>query len=52
VALAAAFMAAEKGTAVSMPLLILGVARELQKMNRLPAKTDFREYYALVREMG
>ncbi|MCB8986621.1 MAG: ATP-binding protein [Ardenticatenaceae bacterium] len=52
VALAAAFLAAEQETAVSMPLLILGVARELQKMNRLPAKTDFREYYALVREMG
>ncbi|MBK7916050.1 MAG: ATP-binding protein [Chloroflexi bacterium] len=52
VALAAAFMAAEKETAVTMPLLVLGVARELQKMNRLPAKTDFREYFALVREMS
>lgn len=50
VALAAAFMAADKETAVDMALLILGVARELQKMNRLPARTDFREYYALVRE--
>jgi SpoVK/Ycf46/Vps4 family AAA+-type ATPase len=52
VALAAAFMAAEKGTAVSMSLLVLGVARELQKMNRLPARADFRDYYALVREQG
>jgi SpoVK/Ycf46/Vps4 family AAA+-type ATPase len=48
VALSAAFMAAEAGTPVTMAFLVLGVARELQKLGRLPAKADFRDYYELV----
>jgi SpoVK/Ycf46/Vps4 family AAA+-type ATPase len=48
VALSAAFIAAEAEYAVTMNFLILGVARELQKMSRMPAKSDFRQYYEVV----
>ena len=50
IALAAAFSAADQDRAVSMEHLILATARELQKMGRLPTKSDFREHYELIRE--
>lgn len=49
VALSAAFLAAEAGRPVEMPHLIVGVARELQKMGKLPTKAAFQEYFPLVR---
>lgn len=52
VAVAAAFMAAEANGAIGMDHLILATAREFQKMGRLPAQSDFRHYYELVREQG
>ena len=50
VALAAAFLAAEDSGEIRMEHLVLNVARELRKMGKLPAKTDFLEYYELIRE--
>lgn len=50
IALAAAFLAAEEGSAVRMEHLILATSRELQKQGRLPTKSDFREHYELIRE--
>jgi ATP-dependent 26S proteasome regulatory subunit len=49
VALAAAFLAAESGGDISMEHFILGTARELQKLGRLPSRSEFREYYDLLR---
>lgn len=51
-ALVAAFYAAEEGGAMSMEHFVLAVARELQKMGKLPARSDFREHYELTRERG
>jgi hypothetical protein len=51
VALSAAFLAAEAESAVTMDFLVLGVARELQKMSKMPAKADFREYYTVVQAL-
>jgi len=48
VALSAAFLAADAGRPVDMALLITGVARELQKMGKLPTRSAFQEYYPLV----
>jgi AAA+ superfamily predicted ATPase len=52
VALAAAFRAAEQAEPLGMKHLVPTVARELQKMGRLPAKSDFREYYPWTQEGG
>ena len=63
IALAAAFLAAEAqsftdssarsvGKTVTMEHLIVATSRELQKMGKLPAKTDFCEYYELIHERG
>lgn len=52
VALAAAFRAAEAGRAVAMEDLILTTVREIEKLGRLPARADFREYYDLILEEG
>ncbi len=52
IALTAAFMAAEQAKAVSMEHLMLATTREFQKMGKLPSKTEFREYYELIRERG
>lgn len=52
VALAAAFMAAENAGEIQMDDVILATARELQKMNILPTRTEFRKYYELLRERG
>jgi hypothetical protein len=49
-ALVAAFYAAEEGGAMRMEHLVLAVARELQKMGKLPSRSDFREHYELTRE--
>lgn len=50
VALAAAFMAADEDTPIAMRHAILACTRELQKVGKLPARTDFRDYYDLIRE--
>jgi hypothetical protein len=44
-ALAAAFLAAGEGTAVQMRHLIQSVAREWQKLGKLPSAADFKQYY-------
>jgi hypothetical protein len=49
-ALAASFMAAEAGDTVNMRHLIRAVAREYQKLGKLPAQADFRQYYDLIGE--
>jgi SpoVK/Ycf46/Vps4 family AAA+-type ATPase len=49
VALAAAFLAAESGGEIRMEHFILGTARELQKLGKMPSRSDFREYYDLLR---
>ena len=50
VALAAAFLAAEDDSEIGMPHLIRAMAREMQKLGRLPARADFGGYYDLIRE--
>lgn len=49
VALAAAFLAAAEGSPIRMEHFILATARELQKLGRMPSRTEFREYYDLTR---
>jgi hypothetical protein len=49
VALGAAFLAAEGGSAISMEHFIRATARELQKLGRLPTRSEFREFYDLLR---
>jgi SpoVK/Ycf46/Vps4 family AAA+-type ATPase len=49
VALAAAFLAAESGGDIRMEHFILGTARELQKLGKMPSRSEFREYYDLLR---
>jgi len=49
VALAAAFLAAESGGKICMEHFIRGTAREMQKLGKLPSRTEFREYYDLLR---
>jgi ATP-dependent 26S proteasome regulatory subunit len=49
VALAAAFLAAESGGEICMEHFILGTARELQKLGKMPSRSEFREYYDLLR---
>ncbi|HEY6352713.1 MAG TPA: AAA family ATPase [Candidatus Angelobacter sp.] len=50
VVLAAASLAVESGGAMRMEHFVLATARELQKMGKLPTRSDFREYYDLTRE--
>ena len=45
-ALAAAFLAASEGSAVIMRHLIQSIAREWQKLGKLPSVADFKQYYA------
>jgi SpoVK/Ycf46/Vps4 family AAA+-type ATPase len=52
VVLAAAFLAAEEGTAIAMGHLMRAVARELQKLGRMPSRAEFREHYDLIREQA
>jgi SpoVK/Ycf46/Vps4 family AAA+-type ATPase len=49
VALAAAFLAAESGGDIHMEHFILGTSRELQKLGKMPSRSEFREYYDLLR---
>jgi AAA+ superfamily predicted ATPase len=48
--LLAALYAAEEGGAMRMEHFVLAVAREMQKMGKLPSRSEFREYYELTRE--
>ena len=41
-----------RNIALTADHLIMATARELQKIGKLPSKTDFREYYELIRERG
>jgi AAA+ superfamily predicted ATPase len=50
VALAAAFRAADAGRPVAMEDLVVATARELEKLGRLPARAEFREYWDLILE--
>ena len=50
IVLSAAFLAAEEGSAMRMEHFILATARELQKLGKLPSRSDFREHYLLTRE--
>ena len=50
VALAAAFRAADGGRPIAMEDLVVGTARELEKLGRLPARAEFREYWDLILE--
>jgi ATP-dependent 26S proteasome regulatory subunit len=49
VALSAAFLAAECGGEICMEHFIRATARELQKLGRLPTRSEFREFYDLLR---
>jgi AAA+ superfamily predicted ATPase len=49
-ALVAAFLAAEEGGKIRMEHFVLATARELQKLGKLPSRSDFKEYYDLTRE--
>ena len=49
VVLAAAFLAAEKDGLIRMEHFICAMSRELQKLGRMPARTEFREYFDLTR---
>lgn len=48
-ALAGAYLAAEDGNAIRMGHLILGTARELQKLGKLPSRAEFGKYYEELR---
>jgi len=50
VARVAALLAAEEGGPFRMEHFVLATARELQKMGKMPSRSDFREYYDLTRE--
>jgi AAA+ superfamily predicted ATPase len=52
IVLAAAFLAAEEGRPMRMEHFILGTSRELQKMGKMPARSDFREYFEWIRARG
>jgi DNA polymerase III delta prime subunit len=52
ITLAAALLAAEEGGEIRMEHFVLATSRELQKMGKLPSRSDFREYYDLTRERG
>jgi SpoVK/Ycf46/Vps4 family AAA+-type ATPase len=49
VALAAAFLAAEERGPVAMRHLVLALKREYQKIGRVCERTEFEQYYELVR---
>jgi ATPase family associated with various cellular activities (AAA) len=49
-ALRAAFFAAEERTPIGMPHVVRAVEREFQKMGKLPSKSEFRDYYDLIRQ--
>jgi hypothetical protein len=49
IALAAAFFAAEESSAIRMDHFIIATALELQKSGKLPSRSEFRDYYELIR---
>ncbi len=49
VALAAAFLGAEEDCPIRMEHFVVATARELQKMGKLPSRSEFREHYELIR---
>jgi AAA+ superfamily predicted ATPase len=49
IALAAAFLAAEDGGTITMEHLIRATAREYQKLGKLPSRTEFKDYFELVK---
>jgi len=49
IALAAAFFAAEESCAIRMDHFIVATALELQKVGKLPSRSEFRDYYDLIR---
>jgi AAA+ superfamily predicted ATPase len=49
VALAAAFLAAEQAAPICMEHFVLATAREMQKLGKLPSRSEFREHYDLIR---
>ena len=49
IALASAFLAAEEGTSIRMEHCIVATALEMQKIGRLPSRSEFRDYYDLIR---
>ncbi len=49
IALAAAFLAAEEGTAIRMEHCVIATALEMQKNGKLPSRSEFRDYYDLIR---
>jgi SpoVK/Ycf46/Vps4 family AAA+-type ATPase len=49
VAVAAAFLAAEEDCPMRMEHFIVATARELQKVGKLPSRSEFRDYYELIR---
>lgn len=49
IALAAAFLAAEEATAIRMEHCVIATALELQKNGKLPSRSEFRDYYDLIR---
>ena len=49
IALAAAFLAAEEGTAIRMEHCVVATAQEMQKSGKLPSRSEFRDYYELIR---
>jgi hypothetical protein len=49
VALAAAFLAAEEARPIRMEHCIIATALELQKTGKLPSRSEFRDYYELIR---
>jgi hypothetical protein len=48
--LAAAFLAADEGSPISMPHLIRAVALEYGKLGRLTLESDFERFHELVRQ--
>jgi len=51
-ALGAAFLAASDGGRIRMEHVILAVAREVQKLGKLPSRAEFADYYELIRNPG
>jgi hypothetical protein len=51
-ALGAAFLAAEDGGPIAMEHVVLAVAREIQKLGKLPSRSEFAGYYELIRNRG
>jgi AAA+ superfamily predicted ATPase len=49
IALAAAFLAADENSHVRMEHCIIATALELQKTGKLPSRSEFRDYYDLIR---